>query len=45
MEMLHIRTEKKFHTLLKITAAERKISMTRLMGEILTKYFSETKEA
>lgn len=43
MDIIHIRIEKKYRQLLKILAAERNISMTQLMGEILTEYFSETK--
>ena len=39
MDIIHIRIEKKYRQLLKILAAERNISMTQLMGEILTEYF------
>ena len=45
MDIIHIRIDSKYRTLLKITAAERNISMTQLMGEILTEYFEESKRA
>ncbi len=43
MDIIHIRVDKKYRQLLKIIAAERNISMTQLMGEILTEYFGRAK--
>lgn len=45
MELLHIRIDTEFHRRLKIEAAERRISVTRLMREIITGYFREGKRA
>ncbi len=43
MDIIHIRIATIYRKLLKITAAERNISMTQLMGEILSEYFGKTK--
>ena len=43
MDIIHIRIDTIYRKLLKITAAERNISMTQLMGEILSEYFRKIK--
>lgn len=43
MEMFHVRILIEYKQRLKIEAATRRISMTRLMGEILDEYFGKTR--
>lgn len=42
-QLIHIRIDTESHKRLKIEAAERRISVTQLMREIITGYFFESK--